>query len=135
MPTMRAVQVPAPNAPFQLVEIPIPEPGPGTVRIKVEACGICHSDSVTKEGLFPNIQYPRVPGHEVVGIVDAIAPGVPRWQTGQRVAVGWHGGNCGYCDNCRRGYLFACQSFTAVTGVSLPCSTSFASSWVWWMTS
>ncbi len=118
MPTMRAVQVPAPKAPLEIVERPIPEPGPGTVRIKVEACGICHSDSVTKEGLFPNTQYPRVPGHEVVGVIDAIAPGVARWQSGQRVAVGWHGGNCGTCDNCRRGDGFACQSFTAITGVT-----------------
>ncbi len=118
MPTMRAVQVPAPNAPFEIVERPVPEPGPGTVRIKVEACGICHSDAYTKEGRFPFISYPRVPGHEVVGLIDAIAPGVARWQTGQRVAVGWHGGNCGYCDNCRRGDAFACQSLTAITGVT-----------------
>jgi D-arabinose 1-dehydrogenase-like Zn-dependent alcohol dehydrogenase len=118
MPTMRAVQVPRPKAPFEIVEREIPEPGPGTVRIKVQACGICHSDSVTKEGLFPGIEYPRVPGHEVVGVIDAVASGVPRWKAGQRVAVGWHGGNCGYCDACRRGDFFACQSFTAITGVT-----------------
>jgi len=115
---MRAVQVPRPKAPFEIVERDIPEPGPGTVRIKVQACGICHSDSYTKEGLFPGMQYPRVPGHEVVGVIDAVAPGVPRWTAGQRVAVGWHGGNCGYCDNCRRGDFFACQSFTAITGIT-----------------
>src|SRR5580692_6110678 len=118
MPKMRVAQVPRPKAPFELVERDIPEPGAGKVRIKVQACGVCHSDSVTKEGLFPGIEYPRVPGHEVVGVIDAVAPGVPRWSAGQRVAVGWHGGNCGYCDNCRRGNFFACQSFTAVTGVS-----------------
>src|SRR5580658_795461 len=117
MPTMRAVQVPRPNAPFEIVERNIPEPGPGTVRIKVQACGICHSDSYTVEGLLP-IEYPRVPGHEVVGVIDAVAPGVPRWTAGQRVAVGWHGGNCGYCHACRRGHFFACQSFTAATGVT-----------------
>src|SRR5580658_2592122 len=118
MPKMRAVQVPSAKAPFEIVEREIPEPGPGTVRIKVQACGICHSDTITKEGLFPGMEYPRVPGHEVVGVIDALASGVPRWKAGQRVAVGWHGGNCGYCDNCRRGDFFACQSFTAVTGVT-----------------
>ena len=115
---MRAVQVPRANAPFEIVERDIPEPGPGTVRIKVQACGICHSDSYTKEGLFPGMQYPRVPGHEVVGVIDAVAPGVPRWTAGQRVAVGWHGGYCGYCDACRCGDIFACQSFTAITGIT-----------------
>jgi len=115
---MRAAQVPRPNAPFEIVERDIPEPGPGSVRIKVQACGICHSDSITKEGLFPIIKYPRVPGHEVVGVIDAVAPGVPRWKSGQRVAVGWHGGNCGYCDACRRGDFFACLSFTAITGIT-----------------
>jgi D-arabinose 1-dehydrogenase-like Zn-dependent alcohol dehydrogenase len=118
MPKMRAVQVPSPKAPFEIVERDIPEPGPGTVRIKVQACGICHSDTVTKDGLFPGIAYPRVPGHEVVGVIDAVASGVPRWKAGQRVAVGWHGGNCGYCDACRRGDFFACQSFTAITGIT-----------------
>jgi len=118
MPKMRAVQVPSARAPFEIVERDIPEPGPGTVRIKVQACGICHSDTVTKDGLFPGIEYPRVPGHEVVGVIDAVASGVPRWTAGKRVAVGWHGGNCGYCDACRRGNFFACQSFTAITGVT-----------------
>jgi D-arabinose 1-dehydrogenase-like Zn-dependent alcohol dehydrogenase len=117
MPKMRAVQVARPKAPFEIVEREIPEPGPGTVRIKVQACGVCHSDSLTREG-FPLVAYPRVPGHEVVGVVDAVSPGVPRWTPGQRVGVGWHGGNCGYCDACRRGNLFACQSFTAITGVT-----------------
>jgi D-arabinose 1-dehydrogenase-like Zn-dependent alcohol dehydrogenase len=105
---MRVAQVPRPKQPFEIVERPIPEPGAGTVRIKVEACGVCHSDSLTKEGLFPTIQYPRVPGHEVAGVIDAVGPGVAGWQPGQRVGVGWNGGYCGYCDNCRRGDFFAC---------------------------
>ena len=100
------------------MEREIPEPGPGPVRIKVQACGICHSDSLTKEGVFPWISYPRVPGHEVVGVVDAVGSGVARWTPGQRVGVGWHGGNCGYCDACRRGDFFACQTFTAITGIT-----------------
>jgi D-arabinose 1-dehydrogenase-like Zn-dependent alcohol dehydrogenase len=114
---MRVAQVSRPNGPFELVERPIPEPGPGTVRIKVQACGICHSDSVTKEGLFPNISYPRVPGHEVAGVIDAVGPGVPAWQPGQKVAVGWNGGYCGYCDPCRRGEFFACVR-GQTTGIS-----------------
>src|SRR6202021_66486 len=118
MPQMRVVQVPRPNGPFELVEREIPEPAAGKVRIKVQACGVCHSDSVTKEGLFPNLQSPRVPGHEVIGAVDAIGAGVAGWQTGQRVGVGWHGGNCGYCDACRRGDAFACETETLVTGVT-----------------
>jgi D-arabinose 1-dehydrogenase-like Zn-dependent alcohol dehydrogenase len=118
MPKMRVVQVPSPGAPLEIVERDIPEPGPGFVRIKVQACGVCHSDSVTKDGLFPGIQYPRVPGHEVIGIIDAVGANVPRWKAGQRVGVGWNGGFCGYCDNCRRGDFFACQTSTDVTGVS-----------------
>lgn len=118
MKTMRAVQVSRPKAPFEIVEREIPEPGPGWVRIKVQACGICHSDSLTKEGGFPLVKYPRVPGHEVAGIVDAVGSGVARWAPGQRVGVGWHGGNCGYCDPCRRGDFFACQTFTEITGIT-----------------
>jgi D-arabinose 1-dehydrogenase-like Zn-dependent alcohol dehydrogenase len=118
MAKMRAVQVPSPKAPFEIVEREIPEPGPGSVRIKIQACGVCHSDSYTKEGIFPLVQYPRVPGHEVVGVVDAVGPGVARWVPGQRAGVGWHGGNCGYCDACRRGDFFACQTFTAITGIT-----------------
>ena len=118
MQKMRAVQVPRPNGPFEIVEREIPEPSPGSVRIKVQACGICHSDSVTKEGLFPGIQYPRVPGHEVIGVVDAVGQSVARWKSGQRVGVGWHGGHCGYCDSCSRGDFFACQTSTLVSGVS-----------------
>jgi D-arabinose 1-dehydrogenase-like Zn-dependent alcohol dehydrogenase len=118
MPKMRVAQVSRPKGPFELVERDIPEPAAGKVRVKVQACGVCHSDSVTKEGLFPNIEYPRVPGHEVIGTVDAVGPGVAGWQPGQRVGVGWHGGNCGYCDACRSGDAFACQTETLVTGIS-----------------
>src|SRR2546422_9767018 len=109
MPKMRAVQVPRPGGPFEIVEREIPQPDPGWVRIKVEACGICHSDSLTKEGLIPGIQYPRVPGHEVAGIVDAVGEGVVGWTEGQRVGVGWHGGYCGDCEPCRRGDFFCCE--------------------------
>jgi D-arabinose 1-dehydrogenase-like Zn-dependent alcohol dehydrogenase len=102
MSKMRVVQVTQPKGSFELVEREIPEPGVGSVRIKVEACGVCHSDSITKEGVFPGIQYPRVPGHEVAGIIDAVGAGVVGWTEGQRVSVGWHGGYCGHCDACRR---------------------------------
>jgi len=115
---MRVVQVPQAKGAFEIVERDIPEPPAGWVRVKVDACGICHSDSVVKEGLFPGIQYPRVPGHEVIGVVDAVGSGVGQWKTGQRVGIGWHGGNCGYCDNCRRGEFFACQVNLLVTGLS-----------------
>ncbi len=115
---MRAVQVPRAGGPFELVERDIPDPGPGTVRIKVQACGICHSDSVIKEGQLPGIQYPRVPGHEVAGVIDAVGAGVQGWKRGDRAGVGWHGGNCGYCDNCRRGEFFACLNLTLVTGIT-----------------
>ena len=118
MAKMRAVQVARPGGPLELVEREIPEPAAGAVRIRVEACGVCHSDSVTKEGLFPGIAYPRVPGHEVIGRLDAAGPGVRGWSPGERVGVGWHGGNCGYCDACRRGDAFACETETLVTGVT-----------------
>jgi D-arabinose 1-dehydrogenase-like Zn-dependent alcohol dehydrogenase len=114
---MRVVQVPRPNAPFEIVQRPIPEPGPGSVRIKVQACGICHSDSLTKEGTWPGIQYPRVPGHEVAGVIDAVGPGVVGWEPGRRVGVGWNGGYCGRCDHCRRGEFFACVT-GQVTGIT-----------------
>jgi len=117
MATMRVVQVSRPRGDFEIVERQIPEPIAGTVRIKVEACGICHSDSVTKEGLVPGIQYPRVPGHEVAGVIDAVGPGVRGWAPGQRVGVGWNGGYCGYCDQCRRGAFFACVR-GQITGIT-----------------
>ena len=119
MAKMRAVEVVKVGGPLALVERDIPEPGSGLVRIKVQACGICHSDEVTMHGLFPGIQYPRVPGHEVVGVIDAVGANVPpRWTVGERVGVGWNGGYCGYCDSCRRGNFFACQTSTQVTGVT-----------------
>ena len=108
MVTMRVAQVSHPKGPFEIVERPIPEPGAGAVRIKVHACGICHSDSIVKEGAIPGIHYPRVPGHEVAGVIDAVGAGVAGLSPGQRVGVGWHGGYCGYCDHCRRGEFFAC---------------------------
>jgi D-arabinose 1-dehydrogenase-like Zn-dependent alcohol dehydrogenase len=110
MAKMRAVQVTGPNKSFELVEKDIPEPKSRTVRIKVQACGICHSDSFTKEGTFPGIQYPRVPGHEIAGIIDAIGPDVVGWKIGQRVGVGWHGGHCGRCESCRRGDFITCSN-------------------------
>ena len=118
MAKMRAVQVSRPKGPFELVEREIPEPGAGSIRIKVQACGICHSDMYTKEGLLPGIKYPRVPGHEVAGVVDAVGSGVAQWKVGQRVGVGWHGGHCGYCDSCRRGDFLTCQVAPQVTGIS-----------------
>jgi alcohol dehydrogenase len=118
MSKMRAVQVSKPKGPFEIVERDVPEPSAGTVRIKVQACGVCHSDSLTKEGMWPGIEYPRVPGHEVVGLIDAVGPNVAGWTVGERVGVGWNGGYCGYCDSCRRGDFFACQTSTRVTGIT-----------------
>jgi D-arabinose 1-dehydrogenase-like Zn-dependent alcohol dehydrogenase len=115
---MRAVQVTRPGGPLELVEREVPEPGAGQIRIKVQACGVCHSDSLTKEGQMPGIAYPRVPGHEVVGVVDAVGTGVAGWTPGQRAGVGWNGGYCGYCDSCRRGDFFACQTATYITGIT-----------------
>ena len=118
MPKMRAAQIARPNGPFEIAERAIPQPDAGWVRIKVEACGICHSDSVVKEGHWPGLQYPRVPGHEVVGIVDAVGAGVAQWKPGQRVGVGWHGGHCGHCDACKSGDFFGCQVALQITGIS-----------------
>ena len=117
MARMKVVLVPKPGAPFEIVEREIPEPGAGQVRIKVQACGICHSDVLTKEGLFPGIQYPRSPGHEISGRIDAVGAGVKQWKTGQRVGVGWHGGHCFICDNCRRGDFVLCVN-EKITGIS-----------------
>ena len=115
--TYRVAQVSRPKGPFEIVERPIPEPGPGTVRVKVLACGVCHSDSLIKEGQWPGLKYPRVPGHEVAGVIDAVGPGTPDWTVGERVGVGWNGGYCGHCDHCRRGEFFACVT-GQVTGIS-----------------
>jgi D-arabinose 1-dehydrogenase-like Zn-dependent alcohol dehydrogenase len=117
MATMRVVQVPRANGPLEIVERKVPDPGPGSVRIKVLACGICHSDSFTKEGLYPGLQFPRVPGHEVAGVIDAVGSGVAGWDPGTRVGVGWNGGYCGRCDHCRRGDFFACVN-GQVTGIT-----------------
>jgi D-arabinose 1-dehydrogenase-like Zn-dependent alcohol dehydrogenase len=110
MPKMKAVEVPKPGADFEIVEKEIPEPQAGHVRIKIQACGICHSDMFTKEGVWPGIQYPRVPGHEIAGMIDKIGAGVTHWNKGQRVGVGWHGGQCGWCIACRRGEFGSCQN-------------------------
>jgi D-arabinose 1-dehydrogenase-like Zn-dependent alcohol dehydrogenase len=118
MPKMRVAQISRAGGPLELVEREIPQPAAGWVRIKVQACGICHSDSVVKEGLWPGLQYPRVPGHEVVGVVDALGAGVTQWQPGERVGVGWHGGHCGFCDACRAGDFFGCTVDLKITGIS-----------------
>ena len=118
MATMRVAHVPRAGGNFELVERPIPEPGPGSIRIKVHACGICHSDTLTKNGHWPGIQYPRVPGHEIAGVIDAVGAGVPGWTAGQRIGVGWHGGHCGYCDSCRRGDFITCRIAAQVPGLT-----------------
>jgi D-arabinose 1-dehydrogenase-like Zn-dependent alcohol dehydrogenase len=115
---MRAIQVSRPGGPFEMVEREIPQPGPRQVRIKVQACGLCHSDSLTKEGHFPGISYPRVPGHEIAGVIDAIGSEVPRWTVGQYVGVGWLGSYCGHCDPCRRGSFITCAN-QRVTGITM----------------
>jgi D-arabinose 1-dehydrogenase-like Zn-dependent alcohol dehydrogenase len=114
---MKAVQVSKPGGDFELVERNIPEPARGQVRIKVEACGICHSDALVKEGHWPGIQYPRVPGHEIAGRIDAVGADVTNWMPGQRVGVGWHGGHCFVCDACRRGDFINCQN-EKITGIT-----------------
>ncbi len=115
--TMKVAQVSSPGADFQIVEREIPEPGAGHVRIKVQACGVCHSDVLTKDGLWPGIQYPRVPGHEVAGIIDQVGAGVSAWKQGQRVGVGWHGGQDNTCRECRRGDFRHCRN-VKVCGIS-----------------
>ncbi len=117
MAKMKAVQVPKAGADFEIVERDIPQPQAGEVRIQVQACGICHSDMLTKNGGFPWQTYPRVPGHEVVGIIDEIGSGVTEWKKGDRVGVGWHGGHCFVCDSCRRGDFVTCQN-EAITGLT-----------------
>ncbi len=110
MPTMRAVQVTTKGGPLELVERALPEPGAGEVRVKVQACGVCHSDTIAKDGLFPNVPYPIVPGHEIAGVIDAVGEGVVGWSVGTRVGVGWFGGHCGRCEPCRRGDLIDCRN-------------------------
>jgi D-arabinose 1-dehydrogenase-like Zn-dependent alcohol dehydrogenase len=117
MQKMKAVQVAKPNSGLEVVERDVPEPKPRQVRIKVQACGVCHSDMYTVVGAFPGIQYPRVPGHEVVGILDAVGSEVPDWKPGMRVGVGWHGGHCGHCSSCRRGNFITCRELK-IPGIS-----------------
>ncbi|MGH9376509.1 MAG: alcohol dehydrogenase [Terriglobia bacterium] len=114
---MQVAQIPKAGADFQIVEREIPKPGAGHVRIKVQACGVCHSDVLTKEGAWPGIQYPRVPGHEVAGVIDEVGAGVSEWKTGQRVGVGWHGGQDGTCRECRRGDFRNCRNLK-IPGIS-----------------
>ena len=110
MPKMRAIQVPSAGADFELVTKETPEPNAGEVLVKVEACGVCHGDAITKEGRYPGIVYPRVPGHEVVGTICKLGPDVTRWETGQRVGLGWYGGPCNSFDACRRGDFDNCRT-------------------------
>src|SRR5919205_552063 len=114
---MRSIQVSKANGPLELLEKDTPQPGARQVRIKVQACGVCHSDSFTKEGLFPGIQYPRVPGHEIAGVIDEVGKNVTNWERGQRAAVGWYGGHCGQCESCRRGDFVMCK-YAQVPGIS-----------------
>ena len=114
---MRAIRVNSPGAGFELVDVPIPEPGENEVLIKVEACGICHGDALAREGRYPGIKYPIIPGHEVVGSIDRLGPGITDWQVGQRVGVGWHGGHCLRCKACRKGDFPACEN-ALTTGLS-----------------
>ena len=113
---MKAAQISKAGGDWELVERDIPEPGPGQVRVKVEACGICHSDALVKDGVWPGLQYPRVPGHEIAGRVDAVGANVTSWAVGQRVGVGWHGGHCFVCEQCRRGDFAMCVN-RKITGI------------------
>jgi alcohol dehydrogenase len=118
MAKMRAMVVRKKGGPLEAEERDMPAPGPEEMRIRVQACGVCHSDAATVLGLLPSVQYPRVPGHEVIGVVDAIGGGVHGWSVGARAGVGWFGGSCGYCRRCRRDAAFACENVKAWTGVS-----------------
>jgi D-arabinose 1-dehydrogenase-like Zn-dependent alcohol dehydrogenase len=113
---MKAAQISKAGGDWELVERDVPEPGPGQVRVKIEACGICHSDVLVKDGIWPGLQYPRVPGHEIAGRVDAVGANVTSWAVGQRVGVGWHGGHCFVCEQCRRGDFAMCVN-RKVTGI------------------
>src|SRR5215831_16199079 len=114
---MKVAQISKPGGDFEIVEREVPTPGPGQVRIKVQACGVCHSDVLTKDGLWPGLHYPRIPGHEVAGIIDEIGSGVTAWKTGQRVGVGWHGGQDNTCRQCRRGDFRNCENLK-IPGIS-----------------
>ena len=117
MPKMKAVQVSKANGPFEVVERDVPEPGPGQIRVKVEACGICHSDGFVKSGAFPGLVFPRIPGHEIAGRIDAVGPKVTAWKKGDRAGVGWHGGHCFECNACRKGLFLNCPK-AQITGIS-----------------
>ena len=117
MGKMRAVQVAQGGGALELVEREMPEPTQGEVRVRVEACGVCHSDSLTVEGQWPGLSFPRIPGHEIAGIIDAVGTGVVGWSAGQRVGVGWFGGHCGRCEPCRRGWLIDCRNLR-IPGIS-----------------
>ena len=116
--TMKAVQVPEANADFEVVERKVPSPGRGEALVKVEACGVCHSDAFAKTGGYPGVTFPVVPGHEIAGTVAALGEGVEGWEEGQRVGVGWFGGNCGHCEQCRRGDLIGCENME-IPGVTM----------------
>jgi alcohol dehydrogenase len=118
MSKMRAMVVPEAGGRFRLEERDLPAPGRHEVRIRVQACGVCHSDSLTVQGLMPGLGYPRIPGHEVIGVIDALGPDLDGWEIGARVGVGWFGGACGYCGHCRRGDAFACENIQGATGVT-----------------
>jgi alcohol dehydrogenase len=118
MPKMRAMVVPQAGAPFRLEERDIPEPGRHEVRVRVHACGVCHSDVLTVQGLMAGMVYPRIPGHEVIGTIEAVGADVDGWKIGDRVGVGWFSGSCGYCSHCRRGDAFACENIKGATGVT-----------------
>lgn len=118
MSKMRAMVVPEAGGRFRLEERDLPAPGRHEVRIRTDACGVCHSDAATVEGHMPGLSYPRIPGHEVIGVVDALGPDVDGWNVGARVGVGWFGGSCGYCGHCRRGDAFACENIQGATGVT-----------------
>jgi D-arabinose 1-dehydrogenase-like Zn-dependent alcohol dehydrogenase len=118
MARARAFQAAGPKGPLERVEREVPEPGAGQVRVRVEACGVCHSDYLTVEGHWPGISYPRVPGHEIAGTIDALGRDVPGWAVGDRAGIGWHGGHCGYCESCRRGDFVTCRIAAQVPGIS-----------------
>lgn len=117
MKRMKVAQISKPRGEWELVERDVPEPGESEIRIKVEACGVCHSDMLVKDGLWPGLKYPRVPGHEIAGRIDALGNRVRDWTVGQRVGVGWHGGHCFHCEACRRGHFILCKS-EKITGIS-----------------
>ena len=118
MSRSRVVQAAGPQRPLEVVQRQVPEPGAGEVRVRVEACGVCHSDSLTVEGHWPGISYPRGPGHEIAGSIDALGRDVPGWAVGDRVGIGWHGGHCGHCASCRRGDFVTCSVAPKIPGIS-----------------